>query len=42
MNEERFTFHLQYQHSGTFANRDNRKWEEFFFTPKIRKCATPF
>ena len=34
MNEEHFTFHLQYQHSGTFANRDNRKWEEFFLLPK--------
>ena len=39
MNEEYFTFHLQYKHSGTFANR---KCEELFFTPKIRKCATPF
>ena len=41
MNEERFTFHLQYQHSGTFANRDNRKWEEFFFYPQNPKMCDP-
>ena len=34
-NEENFTFHLQYKHSGTFANR---KYEELSY-PKIRKCA---
>ena len=39
LNEEHFTFHLQYKHSGTFANR---KYEELSYTPKIRKCATPF
>ena len=37
-NKEHFTFHLQYKHSGTFANR---KYEELSY-PKIRKCATPF
>ena len=31
MNEEYFTFHLQYKHSGTFANR---KCEERFLPPK--------
>ena len=25
MNEEYFTFHLQYKHSGTFANRKSEK-----------------
>ena len=25
MNEEHFTFHLQYKHSGTFANRKDMK-----------------
>ena len=34
MNEEHFTFHLQYKHSGTFTNRANRKCEEFFLPPK--------
>ena len=34
LNEEQFTFHLQYKNSDKFANR---KYEE-----KIRKCATPF
>ena len=31
MNEEYFTFHLQYKHSGTFANR---KCEERFLPQK--------
>ena len=31
-------FHLQYKHSGTFANR---KYDELS-CPKLRKCATPF
>ena len=31
MNEEYFTFHLQYKHSGTFANR---KSEELFLPQK--------
>ena len=31
MNEEYFTFHLQYKHSGTFANR---KCEELSLPPK--------
>ena len=39
MNEEHFTFHLQYQHSGTFANRDNRKWEEFFYSQNPKMCG---
>ena len=34
MNEEHFAFHLQYKHSGTFANR---KCEELSFPQKIRK-----
>ena len=31
MNEEHFTFHLQYKHSGTFANR---KYEELPYPQK--------
>ena len=31
LNEEHFTFHLQYKHSGTFANR---KYEELSYPPK--------
>ena len=31
LNEEHFTFHLQYKHSGTFANR---KYEEPFYPQK--------
>ena len=31
MNEEHFTFHLQYKHSGTFANR---KYEELSYPKK--------
>ena len=33
MNEEYFTFHLQYKHSGTFANR---KCEELFLLQKSK------
>ena len=32
MNEEYFTFHLQYKHSGTFANR---KYEELPYPKKF-------
>ena len=38
-NEEYFTFHLQYKHSGTFANR---KYEELSYPQKSKKVATPF
>ena len=38
LNEEHFTYHLQYKHSGTFANH---KYEGLNY-PTIRKCATPF
>ena len=31
-NEEQFTFHLHYKHSGTFANR---KYEELSYPPKL-------
>ena len=31
-NEEHFTFHLHYKHSGTFANR---KYEELSYPPKL-------
>ena len=31
LNEEHFTFHLQYKHSGTFANR---KFEELLYPKK--------
>ena len=31
LNEEQFTFHLQYKHSGTFANR---KYEELSYPQK--------
>ena len=37
LNGERFTFHLQYKHSGTFVRNIKN-----CLTPKIRKCATPF
>ena len=37
LNEEHFTFHLQYKHSGTFANR---KYEELPY-PKIPKMCNP-
>ena len=37
LNEEHFTFHLQYKHSGAFANC---KYEELSYSKKIRKCAT--
>ena len=39
LHEEHFTFHLQYKHSGTFANR---KCKGNILTPKIRKCADLF
>ena len=39
LNEEHFTFQLQYKHSGKFANR---KYEKLSYPQKIRKCATPF
>ena len=32
MNEEYFTFHLQYKHSGTFANR---KFEQLSYPKKF-------
>ena len=37
MNEENVTFHLQYKHSGTFANR---KYEELSY-PKTQKMYDP-
>ena len=37
LNEEHFTFHLQYKHSGTFANRNLKN----FIARKIQTCATP-
>ena len=36
-NEKHFTFHLQYKHSGTFANR---KYEELSY-PKTQKMCDP-
>ena len=38
LNEEHFTFHLQYKHSGTFTNR---KYEELSY-PKTQKMCDPF
>ena len=38
LNEEHFTFHLQYKHSGTFANS---KYEELSY-PKNQKMCDPF
>ena len=38
LNEEHFTFHLQYKHSGMFANR---KYEELSY-PKNQKRAITF
>ena len=35
MNEERFTFHPQYKHSGMFANR---KCEELFYLKNQKMC----
>ena len=35
MNEEHFTFHLQYKHSGTFANR---KYEELSNPKNLKMC----
>ena len=37
LNEEHFTFHLQYKYSGTFANR---KYEELSY-PKNQKMCDP-
>ena len=37
LNEEHITFHLQYKHSGTFANR---KYEELSY-PKNQKMCDP-
>ena len=37
LNEEQFTFHIQYKHSGTFANR---KYEELSH-PKNQKMCHP-
>ena len=37
LNEEHITFHLQYKHSGTFANR---KYEELSY-PKNQKMCGP-
>ena len=37
LNEEHFTFHLQYKHSGTFANR---KYGELSY-PKNQKMCDP-
>ena len=39
MNKEYFTFHLQYKHSGTFANR---KCEERFLPPKSENVRPHF
>ena len=36
MNEEYFTFHLQYKHSGTFANR---KCEELYLPQKYENVS---
>jgi len=35
LNEEHFTFHLQYKHSGMFANR---KYEELSYPKKSKMC----
>ena len=35
VNDEQFTFHLQYKHYGTFANR---KYEELPFPKNQRMC----
>ena len=40
LNKELFTFHLQYKHSGMFANR--KSFRQNCLTSKIRKCTTPF
>ena len=39
MNEEYFTFHLQYKHSGTFANR---KCEELYLPQKSENVRLHF
>ena len=38
LNEDLFTFHLQYKHFGTFVSRKREK----LLTQKIRKYVTPF
>ena len=38
LNEEHFTYHLQYKHSGTFVNR---KYEELSSQPKNPKMCDP-
>ena len=35
MNEDHFTFHIQYKHSGTFANR---QYEELSYTKNQKMC----
>ena len=35
LNEEQFNFHLQYKHSGTFANR---KYEELSYSKNQKMC----
>ena len=37
LNEEHFTFHLQYKHSGTFANR---KYEELSYPKKAENVRS--
>ena len=37
LSEEHFTFHLQYKHFGTFANR---KCEELFYPQKSENVRT--
>ena len=38
LNEDHFTFHLQYKHSGMFANR---KYEDWTFVPPKSKNVQP-
>ena len=38
LNEEHFTLHLQYKHSGTFANR---KYEELPYIPQKSENVPP-
>ena len=35
LNEEHFTFHLQYKYSGTFANR---KYEQLSYPKNLKMC----
>ena len=37
LNEEHFTFHLQYKHSGTFANS---KYEELSYPENVRPLSS--